>query len=63
MRYLVFAYDEYNPHGGWGDFDSAYDDKVSAENRAKILVAKSADYAHVVNVDTLEVEEYCYDNE
>jgi hypothetical protein len=37
-RYLVFAYDQYYPAGGWGDFQAAFDSLDEAKSCADGLV-------------------------
>jgi hypothetical protein len=54
-RYVVFAYSNYYPAGGWGDFEGAFASVEEAKNR--VLELDSVDWWQVVDSKTLEVIE------
>jgi len=55
-RYLVFAGEDYEELGGWGDFVGAYLFLDDAKAKAAEEKAMSPDWrwAHVVDLDTME---------
>ncbi|ABR10598.1 BcepNY3gp63 [Burkholderia phage BcepNY3] len=60
-RFIVFAYDEYYPGGGWNDFVTTVDEFDAADQEARRQLASEAgtkDYAHIVDTVTGRVWEY-----
>ena len=51
-QYLVFAYDEYRPCGGWDDYKDAFTTVESAKIFADSL---DYEYVHIVDLKTLTV--------
>ena len=59
-RYLVFAFDNYYPSGGWGDFASSFDTLEEAKGFAIYLGGGRADMAEVVDSETMKEVGYSY---
>jgi hypothetical protein len=56
-RYLVFAFPEHYPSGGWGDFVSAHDTLKEARSVATAQSAKSIDFVQIVDLEKMEITE------
>ena len=55
-RFLLFAGDEYEPMGGWGDFVNDFSLLEDAISQSKIELKKIFnDWVHVVDTQTKEV--------
>ena len=54
MNYLVFAFDQYYPAGGWGDYighaESTYKAKQIAESLATEMAAKNKEPLELVQI-------------
>jgi hypothetical protein len=48
-RYLVFAFDEYYPDGGWNDFRGDFDTLDEAQAEERYQLSHGADLTHVVD--------------
>lgn len=58
-RYLLFAYDQYYPRGGWGDFKDSFDslEEAFAYGLHKYPDGeKRYDWCHVVDTETWTAE-------
>lgn len=57
-RYLVFAFNQYHPGGGWNDFKGMFDEQAGAWRRAEEEVLGAYDFSQVVDTQTNEVWRY-----
>lgn len=60
-RFMVFAYNQYYPCGGWDDFYGSCADWDEADRDARRLIARDGDrydYAQIVDTVTKEVWRY-----
>ncbi len=57
MSYLIFAYDDYYPQGGWYDFKDSHQDKRAAIEIAKAYTnePRRYDVVCVVQLSTLQI--------
>ena len=53
-RYLVFAYDQFYPSGGWNDFVGAFDTLEEAESKGRETLADNEAY-DIVDLEKLEM--------
>lgn len=58
-KYLVFAFEQYYPRGGFSDFKNSYDtiEEAQAEGRKQIKKYYQ-DYVQIIDRDTLEQIEF-----
>lgn len=62
MRFLLFAYDEYYPNGGWKDFRGMYDVRCAAEADGREAVRGKGrkqselwSFWHVVDIESRSI--------
>lgn len=61
-RFLVFAYNQYQPSGGWHDlwgmFDVIADAEIAARSAIRRGAVRTFDFAHIVDTQTGDITEF-----
>lgn len=63
-RYLLFAYPEYYPSGGFKDFRNSFNtiEEANAEYR-KLRITRDVNEAHIVDCETWQIIKEFYSDE
>lgn len=56
-RYLVFAFDRYEPSGGWHDLYGTFD-VLAGARLAALGAMRTFDFAHIVDTQTGDITEF-----
>lgn len=54
-RYLLFAFDQHYPSGGWSDFKDDFDEFDDAKREGEQRIANGRDHFQVVDTESMKI--------